>query len=136
MIILIDFDGSSVTHEYPQIGKDIGAAPVLRELVEVGHQLILWTMRSHVHTIKKHGETITVLQDAVNWFKENNISLFGINENPEQPRWTNSPKPLADLCIDDTNAGCPLMYDLSISKSPFVNWAEMRRELVERGFLK
>ena len=25
MIIAIDFDGTCVTHEYPKIGKDIGA---------------------------------------------------------------------------------------------------------------
>jgi hypothetical protein len=46
MIIAIDFDGTCVTHEYPYIGKDIGAVPVLKELVSSGHQLILFTMRS------------------------------------------------------------------------------------------
>ena len=43
--IAIDFDGTCVTHEYPNVGRDIGAAPVLRKLVENGHKLILWTMR-------------------------------------------------------------------------------------------
>ena len=46
MIIAIDFDGTCVTHEYPYIGKDIGAVPVLQRLVKAGHELILWTMRS------------------------------------------------------------------------------------------
>ena len=46
MKIGIDFDGTCVTHEYPKIGKDIGAVPVLKELVEKGHKLILNTMRS------------------------------------------------------------------------------------------
>jgi hypothetical protein len=46
MDICIDFDGTCVTHEFPEVGKDIGAVPVLRKLVEQGHNLILFTMRS------------------------------------------------------------------------------------------
>lgn len=45
MYIAIDFDGTCVTPEYPEIGKDIGAVPVLKRLVENGHKLILHTMR-------------------------------------------------------------------------------------------
>ena len=45
MIIAVDFDGTCVSHDYPYIGKEIGAAPVLRELVAAGHDLILFTMR-------------------------------------------------------------------------------------------
>lgn len=47
MVIAVDFDGTCVTHEFPKIGKDIGAIPVLRKLVEKEHQIILYTMRSH-----------------------------------------------------------------------------------------
>ena len=28
--IAIDFDGTVVTHEYPKVGRDIGAVPVLK----------------------------------------------------------------------------------------------------------
>lgn len=45
MKIGIDFDGTCVTHEYPKIGKDIGAVPVLKELVEKGHKLIYYEIR-------------------------------------------------------------------------------------------
>ena len=48
-IIGIDFDGTCVTHEFPRIGKDIGAVPVLKELIANGHDLILFTMRSDIH---------------------------------------------------------------------------------------
>ena len=41
MIIAVDFDGTCVTHKYPDIGEDIGAVPVLKELVDKGHRLIL-----------------------------------------------------------------------------------------------
>ena len=48
MDIVIDFDGTVVTHEFPKIGRDIGAVPVLKELVANGHRLILFTMRSDI----------------------------------------------------------------------------------------
>jgi hypothetical protein len=35
-----------MTHDYPKIGKDIGAVLVLKELIDNKHQLILFTMRS------------------------------------------------------------------------------------------
>jgi len=40
MDIAIDFDGTCVTHEYPNIGKDIGAVPVLKRLMESGNQIL------------------------------------------------------------------------------------------------
>ena len=46
LTIAVDFDGTCVTHEYPYLGQDIGAAPVLRELADAGYRLILNTMRS------------------------------------------------------------------------------------------
>lgn len=55
LAIAVDFDGTCVTHEYPDVGKDIGAIPVLKELVDKGHKLILFTMRDGKE-----------LQDAIN----------------------------------------------------------------------
>ena len=46
MIIGVDFDGTCVTHEFPKVGREIGAAQVLKRLTDVGHQIILFTMRS------------------------------------------------------------------------------------------
>ena len=109
--IAVDFDGTCVTHEYPNIGKDIGAVPVLKKLTENGHKLILNTMRS--------GDE---LSDAVKWFEENEISLYGINNNPSQKFWTDSPKVYAHLYIDDAALGCPLKKDPTISDRPFVDW--------------
>jgi len=111
MIIGIDFDGTCVTHEYPAIGKDIGAVNVLKRLVNSGHKLILNTMRSGLK-----------LQEAINWFKENGIELYGANENPTQKNWTQSPKVYAHLYIDDAALGCPLKMDLNLSDCPFVDW--------------
>lgn len=117
MIFAIDFDGTCVTHEFPKVGRDIGAAPVLRRIVEAGGKLILWTMRSD-----DRPDGTTPLTDAVNWFKERGIPLFGIQRNPEQDVWTSSPKAYAKIYIDDAALGCPLLQR-SPTEKPFVNWA-------------
>ena len=123
--IVVDCDGTVVTHEYPKMGKDIGAVPVLKELIDNKHQLILFTMRSG----KK-------LDDAVNWFKENDVSLFGIQTNPTQHEWTDSPKAYGQLILDDAAAFAPLRLDLSYSNRPFIDWGKMRDELVRTGWIK
>ncbi len=130
MIIAIDFDGTCVTHEYPKIGKDIGAAPVLRKLVLCGHKLILWTMRDN-----KEGAENQYLAEAVNWFSENRIDLFGVNENPGQSSWSKSPKQFAHLYIDDASLGCPLRYDASIGARPFADWWAIEQKLLEMAVL-
>ena len=140
MVIAIDFDGTCVTHEYPKVGKNIGAAKVLRKLVENGHKLILWTMRCDFGKLPIIGAENEItsgnfLQDAVNWFKENNIPLYGIQRNPEQDTWTKSPKAYAQLYIDDAALGCPLKYNKSISNRPFVDWIEIEKLLYERRVL-
>lgn len=112
MIIAIDFDGTCVTHEYPEVGDDIGAAPVIRKMVDRGDRIILFTMRS--------GQPLV---DARIWFAENNIPLFGVNENPEQHTWTSSPKPYAHRYIDDAALGVPLIR--GVDDRPFVNWSEV-----------
>lgn len=127
MIIAVDFDGTCVTHEFPRVGKEIGAAEVLKELTDKGHRIILFTMRSHPNEINQNrtlDENIInndVLQDAIDWFKKHDIPLFGVNENPTQKDWTSSPKPYAHIYIDDAALGVPLKHD-SLSDRPYVDW--------------
>lgn len=120
MYIAVDFDGTCVTHEYPKVGKDIGAVPVLKKLTDSGHKIILNTMRSGKE-----------LADAIKWFIDNDIPLFGANENPTQKSWTTSPKVHANLYIDDAALGCPLIFDHAISSRPFVNWVIVE-EILEK----
>ena len=122
-LIAVDFDGTVVTHAYPEIGDDAGAVPVLKELTDNGCRLILFTMR--------HGK---LLDDAIRWFRERGIPLYAVNENPAQREWTDSPKVFADLYIDDSALGCPIKFEDGI-KRPFVNWVKVRQRLVEEGFL-
>ena len=111
MYIAVDFDGTCVTHDYPEVGKDIGAVPVLKELVKQKHKLILWTMISG-----------SQLEDAVEWFNSNGIPLYGIQTNPTQKSWTESPKAYANIYIDDAALGAPLKHDEMLSPREFIDW--------------
>ena len=139
MIIGVDFDGICVTHEFPKVGKEIGAVPVLKALTEKGHQLILFTMRSDIvnpqsedYDIEKKGGNY--LTQAVEWFRKHDIPLFGINENPTQKTWTTSPKPYCHIYIDDAALGVPLLSN-SESDRPFVNWYMVSELLRIKGLL-
>jgi hypothetical protein len=142
MIIGIDFDGTCTTHEFPKIGRDIGAVPVLKKLVEAGNQLILFTMRSDYWKVgsaifekeeqlgfyKNTAEKLTYLSDAVQWFKDNDIPLYGIQTNPKQKGWTTSPKAYCQLYIDDAALGCPLIFPEDGSR-PYVDWETVDKML-------
>lgn len=141
MIIAIDFDGTCVSHEFPEIGKDIGAVPVLKQIVNNGHKLVLFTMRSDVDNPKSDNPEIlneagNYLTDAINWFKDNDIELWGIQTNPEQSSWTKSPKAYAQLYIDDAALGCPLLFNGVVSNRPFVDWDKVELMLTQLNIIK
>lgn len=123
LVVAIDFDGTCVTHEYPKVGRSIGAERVLTELTNQGARLILWTMRS--------GER---LSESIRWFEEREIPLWGINENPEQKTWTTSPKVYANIYIDDAAFGAPLRQGFS-GERLYIDWEEVRKILVYRNIL-
>lgn len=110
-IIAMDYDGTVVTAvDPPAIGKDIGAKPWLRTWVQHGARLILWTVRSG------DGQAA-----AVKWYKDAKIPLWGIQKNPEQSAWSQSPKAHAHLFVDDKAFGVPLIKPKS--GKPYVDWS-------------
>jgi len=124
IVIGIDFDGTCVTHEFPYVGKDIGSVPVLKRICDSGNMIVLWTMRCD-----------KFLNDAVNWFNENDIPLWGIQTNPLQSSWTSSPKAYCEIYIDDAALGCPLKFDKGLSSRGFVDWDEVEKMLEKRGVI-
>ena len=99
MIIAVDFDGTIVEHEYPNIGKEkIFATETLRQLINDGHRLILWTVRE--------GE---LLDEAVEWCRQRGVEFYAVNKDfPEENISKNeqfSRKIKADVWIDDLNIG-------------------------------
>ena len=124
-IVAVDFDGTCVTHEYPEIGPEVpNAVEVLRKLNQNDVRIILWTIRS--------GE---YLQDAVNWFAARGIKLWAVNKNPQQKFWSRSPKAYAPVYIDDAAIGCPLIYPEEGNTRPYADWFAIEKLLEGIGFL-
>ena len=116
MTIAVDFDGTIVTHEYPNIGKPIPfAIETLKKLQqEDHHQLILWSCRE--------GQ---LLQEAVDYCAARGLEFYAVNSNfPEETSEIVRARKLeADLFIDDRNlGGIPdwgIIYQMIHSGSPF-----------------
>jgi hypothetical protein len=123
MIICVDFDGTIVEHAYPAIGEPVPLAlDIILELQKQGHGIILFTMR--------HGET---LDAAVEYLTDAGIRLYGVNENPKQKEWTESPKVYGHHYIDDAAIGCPLIF--KEGRRPYVDWYILGDMLRQRGLL-
>lgn len=140
-VICIDFDGTCTTHSFPRVGQEIGAVPVLKDLVDAGHKLVLWTMRSDkpdgdgASDEYPHVTSGNFLTDAVKWFQGHKIPLYGVQCNPTQDKWTSSPKAYAQLYIDDCALGIPLVIPKEPDR-PFVDWIRVRRLLEQEGYLE
>lgn len=110
IIVAIDFDGTLVEHDYPRIGKDIGAWKWVRALQELDVKVILYTMRSG-----------TELDEACVLASEQEVVFWGVNNNRDQWRWTKSPKVYAHVYVDDAALGVPLIHPINGDR-PYVDW--------------
>lgn len=112
MFVCVDFDGTIVDHRYPDIGEPApGALHSLRGWAEKGAKLILFTMRSGAE-----------LAEAVAYLRGEGVDLFGVNENPTQKRWTESPKAYGHIYVDDAAFGCPKVHPTGFAR-PCVDWS-------------
>ena len=98
MFIAVDFDGTIVSHKYPEIGKEKPfAIDTLIKLQEDGHKIILWTVRE--------GE---LLDEAVQFCAERGLEFYSVNSRYPGESWSGSGvsrKLVADVYIDDSNLG-------------------------------
>ena len=99
MTIAVDFDGTIVTHKYPNIGEEIPfAVDTLKMLRNDGHKLILWSVRE--------GE---LLDAAVQWCRNRGLEFYAVNRDYPEETTDNNPyfsrKLKVDMFIDDRNLG-------------------------------
>jgi hydroxymethylpyrimidine pyrophosphatase-like HAD family hydrolase len=95
--IAVDFDGTIVEHDYPDIGKEMLFAFItLKQLEKMGARLILWTFRNGKE-----------LEEAVEYCRKNGIEFYAVNKNYPEEIYdeTVSRKINADIYIDDKNVG-------------------------------
>ena len=106
-IFAVDFDGTVVTNEFPKVGRDVGAQYVLKPLTDNGSKLLLFTCRGTTGTDWEDNPLgCNPIEDAIEWFKSNNIPLWAVNRSPDQD-WTDSPKPFFHYSFDDRNFNAP-----------------------------
>ena len=119
-VIAVDFDGTIVRHDFPEIGPEVpGALAVLDDLHEAGHTLLLHTARTEEYLFK-----------AEEWCRAVGIHFDNYQDFIMNASWGhNNRKIAADYFIDDRGAGVPLNHDNT------VDWVEIRKDLVRRGFL-
>jgi hypothetical protein len=139
-IITIDFDGCCVIPKFPDVGANVPMAVEALQTIGRHHRLILWTCRCNIIDIyAKANETGTgsliekgnYLDHAIEWFKSNDIKLWGINKNPEQLYINASPKPHADLYIDD-KSGWATIKGLS---GTYLDWKNVLSWMQMNDFL-
>ncbi len=95
--VAVDFDGTIVENDYPQLGKPmLFAFETLKELQKRGFTLILWTIR-----------TGKLLDEAVEFCLQNGVEFYAINQNhPEEVFDSSLPRKIeVDVFIDDRNLG-------------------------------
>ncbi len=116
-IIALDFDGTMVKHEYPNIGEPLPMFLYYMDLAKELYQpkIILWTCRS--------GKP---LEQAVEFCAQYGIDLWGVNANPQQHEWSTSAKAYATIYIDDRNLGIPT------DENGSVDWTILGRMLLSR----
>lgn len=99
MTIAVDFDGTIVTHKYPNIGEEIPfAVDTLKMLRNDGNKLILWSVREG-----------KLLDAAVQWCRDRGLEFYAVNRDYPEETTDNNPhfsrKLKADMFIDDRNLG-------------------------------
>ena len=106
MIIAVDFDGTVVEHQYPDIGPlKPGAKEALKAFKLAGHKIAIWTCRMGQEE-----------KDVRAFLSVNDIPFDTIN-NPIMGADLGTRKIYADLYIDDKG----LHFD--------DNWDEIRRNI-------
>ena len=131
MNIFLDFDGTIVEHDYPEIGEpNPNALEVIKKLQDAGHHIILNTMR-----VEFNDETLEAALDYLNL----NDKVKGINIlqhtqwKIHPPRW-NLDKIENDLYIDDIAANIPLIK-ASMVNGFMVDWVKIESQLLAKGLL-
>lgn len=120
--LFIDFDGTIVTHKFPEIGDPMpGAFSTLKALKKAGYRLVLWTCRENEN---EWGEKANhnYLDQALEFCKENGVEFDGANESLDADEWRpkeHRRKPHCRCVIDDRNFG------------GFPGWAIVKKKLIE-----
>ena len=129
MNIYLDFDGTVVEHDFPEIGKlNPFALEVIKKLQDAGHHIILNTMRVEFEdgTLEEALEFIN-LNEAVEGINISQHTKYKIHP----PNW-NLDKIENDIYIDDIAANIPLIKASRVNGF-MVDWVKVESQLMAKG---
>ena len=93
MILAFDFDGTICRDKFPKIGDEYeGAIQTLKDLQDVGHQIIIWTCRTQVEHIVP----------MILWLNDRGFVPDAVNRNLIED-FNTHPKIYADFYLDNRN---------------------------------
>jgi len=136
MTIYLDFDGTVVEHEFPQIGRNnFGCMEVILKLQEAGHRIILNTYRadSADGTLEKALNYLN--EDSFMFFKDRETEIQQITEHtsnklyPAAWNW-NDMLESKIIFIDDITPGIPLKKCCMVQGN-MVDWKELDLQFIE-----
>jgi hypothetical protein len=110
----IDFDGTIVEHEFPEIGPERPyAIKTMRALQKVGHKIIIWTCRN--------GDSLDAMEQ---WFEKQKFIPDAINKSivPYSNYGFSFPKVYADVYLDDR------------SFPPFTDWKSVHQQFLNEVY--
>lgn len=124
MTIYLDFDGTVVEHNYPELGAyNEGCFEVVSKLQIAGYQFILNTYRANVQD--------GTLEEALYFLKKHRHRLY----NPiieatihkiSPPSWNEEELFNTDIIfIDDLSVGIPLRDTVELSNSKMIDWMKL-----------
>lgn len=143
MIIYLDFDGTCVEHDYPNMGRcNFGCIEVIKKLQDANHEIILNTYRADL------GEE--ALKQAQKWlnkhywmfvdrslrdsFELKPITQFTPNkiQPPPWKIWNQNELNVSNdsIYIDDIATGIPLKPTVMVPNSLMVDWEQVEQDLI------
>jgi hypothetical protein len=137
-VICVEFDSTIVQNKFPDIGDPLpGAIDSLKEFVELGGRLVLWTSRGEPMP-PKEGESEpeepprNYLEEAVEFLRDQGVDIWGVNENRGQKYYSTSKKIIGSMYIDKRAVGCPCVQ---LPDGSFqVDWDVIRKTV--SGYLR
>lgn len=132
MNIYLDFDGTVVEHEYPEIGQlNPNALEVIKKLQDAGHTIILNTMRVEFDdgTMEAAIEYINLNEQVAG------IVITELTDRKIHPRRWDLDKVENDIYIDDMAPDIPMTRTVRRT-GLMVDWLAVESQLIEKGILK
>ncbi len=130
MTIYLDFDGTVVEHEYPDMGTyNAGCFEVIRKLQDAGHDIILNTYRVDCND--------GTLEEALHFLHapDSILPVTEFTHTKLNPGYWNWPFFKANrlVFVDDACAGIPLKPTIIIPNGKMVDWDALDEEFRVNG---